>query len=146
MPKIKTYRYDDEEFSDERILEARGDPFEGLTGPQKIIETALREAKEEGAFIRSTSLYTWEDQDLSARMWVHSKKKYLYELEVDEADVRHKGDLNFYSEAVSSAMSGAPFTDAIQSYWRGDNAGSPYTQPRVEILVAQARVIHRLKP
>jgi hypothetical protein len=137
--KITVYRCDDQEFADGQIIESRGDSFSTLTDPQKAVETTIRAALPNGATIRGNSLYTWADEEVAKRLWPRSKKRYLYELEVDEADIRHKGDLNHYSEAVSAAKSGAPIENAVGKYCAGENASAPYTEPRVEILVSKPR-------
>jgi hypothetical protein len=45
---------------------------------------------------------------------------------------------------VSAAKSGAPIEDAVSKYCAGENAGAPYTEPRVEILVSKAKVLRKL--
>jgi len=142
--KIKVYRYDDQEFTDGQVIESRGDSFSTLTHHQKVVETAIRAALPNGAVVRGNSLYTWADENVAKRLWPLSKKRFLYELEIDKADIRHKGDLNQYSEAVSAAKSGASIDNAVGKYCAGENAGAPYTEPRVEILVSKARVLRKL--
>ena len=144
MCKIKVYRYDDQEFADGEVIEPRGDLFSTLTEHQRVVETAIRATLPNGATVRGHSLYTWADEKVARRLWPLSKKRYLYELEIDKADIRHKGDLNQYSEAVSAAKSGAPIERAVGKYCAGENAGAPYTEPRVEILVSKARVLRKL--
>jgi hypothetical protein len=141
---MRVYRYDDQEFADGQIIDPRGDSFGTLTDHQKAVEIAIRAALPNGAIVRGNSLYTWADEQLAKRLWPRSKKRYLYELEIDEADICHKGDLNYYSEAVSAAKSGAPIEDAVSKYCAGENAGAPYTEPRVEILVSKAKVLRKL--
>lgn len=104
--KISVYRYDNEEFADGLLIESRGDSFSALTEDEKKVELAIRATLPDGENIRSTSLYTWADEELAKRLWSLSGKRYLYELEIDEADIRHKGDLNYYSEAKTAAKLG----------------------------------------
>jgi hypothetical protein len=68
----------------------------------------------------------------------------LYELEIDEASVRHKGDLTCYSAALDALKAGKSVNDAVERYCSGQEAGPPYTTPRVEFLVSEARVIRKL--
>jgi len=142
--KIRVYRYDDQEFADGQMIESRGDSFSTLTDHQKTVETAIRAALPNGANVRGNSLYTWANEEVAKRLWPLSKKRYLYELEIDKADIRHKGDLNQYSEAESAAKSGAPVENAVGKYCAGENAGAPYTEPRVEVLVSKAKVLRKL--
>jgi hypothetical protein len=144
LAKIRVYRYDDEEFPTGKVIRCRGDSFDTLTDHQKTVEIAIRKALPDGANVRSTSIYVWADQQVAKRLWPLSKKRYLYELEIDEVDIRHKGDLNNYSEAETAAKSGKPFEDAVLRYCRGEMAGKKYTEPRVEILVSEATVLGRL--
>jgi hypothetical protein len=126
------------------MINARGDSISSLTEHQKVVEIAIREALPHGPTIRGTSLYTWADEGVAKRLWRRSRKRYLYELEIAEADIRHKGDLNYYSEALDAVKSGKPFEDAIRKYCRGETAGPPFTEPRVEILVSKATVLRKL--
>jgi hypothetical protein len=142
--KIRVYRYDDQEFADGQTIESRGDSFSTLTDHQKTVEAAIRTALPNGAFIRGYSLYTWVDAVVAKRLWRLSKKKYLYELEIHKMDIRHKGDLNHYSEAVSAAKSGASIENAVGKYCAGEIAGAPYTEARVEVLVSKATVVCKL--
>lgn len=142
--KIKVYRYDDQEFADGQIIYSRGDSLSTLTDHQKNVELAIRSALPDGANVRGTSLYTWADEKLARRLWPLSRKRYLYELEIDETDIRHRGDLNYYSEAETAAKLSTPFEDAIRKYCTGLTAGQPFTEPRIEILVSKATVLRKL--
>ena len=144
MCKVRVYRYDDQDFADGQMIESRGDLFSTLTDHQRTVETAIRAALPNGAIVRGNSLYTWANEEVAKRLWPLSKKRYLYELEIDKADIRHKGDLNQYSEAESAAKSGAPVENAVGKYCAGENAGAPYTEPRVEVLVSKAKVLRKL--
>lgn len=138
------YRYDDECYNLGKCIRARGDPFNTLTDDQKVVELAVRSALPAGVKIRSESLYTWSSEMLARRLWRLSKKKYLYELELDERDIRHKGDLNWYSAAVDAIKAGKSPHDAVKKYCNGEESGPPYTEPRIELLVSQARMIRKL--
>jgi hypothetical protein len=48
------------------------------------------------------------------------------------------------SEAVSGAKSREPFENAGGKYCTGENAGPPFTEPRVEILVSKTTVLREL--
>lgn len=78
---------------------------------------------------------------MAARLWRLGKKKYLYELEVDEADICFKGDLNHFSAAVDADEAGKLFDAELVHYRTGKNAGECWTEPRVEMLVKQARIV-----
>jgi hypothetical protein len=138
------YRYDDECYTPGQCIPTRGDSFNTLTEDQKVVELAVRLALPAGAQIRGESLYTWANEMLARRLWRFSKKKYLYELEIDERDIRHKGDLNWYSAAMDAVKAGRSPHDAVKKYCNGEESGPPYTEPRVELLVSQAKMIRKL--
>lgn len=143
MSKI-VYRYDDAEYDPGETVRARGDSLETLTENQKIVEAAIRSTEKDSNNIRGTSLYTWENEALARRLWKYSKKKYLYELEVDDGNIRHRGDLNWYSAAVDAVAMGDSPNEGVTKYWSGESAGEPFTEPRIEVLVSGARVIRKL--
>jgi hypothetical protein len=146
LATILVWRYDDQDYPNGRIAASRGDHFAGLTGVQKAAELAIGAAKPDGLKVRSTSLYVWVDQVVAEKLWKLSKKKYLYELEVDQADIHHKGDVNCYSAAMDAIAAGRPPTDPVDRYWRGDDEPPPYYDPRIEMLVSHAKVMKKIKP
>lgn len=144
MPKRIVYRYDNECYKDGEITRPRGDFFSTLTDSEKQVELAIRSTLPDGANIRSTSVCTWANENLAKRLWPRSRKKYLYELEIDDFNIRHIGDLNWYSAAKDAVNSGELPKDAVDKYCSGENAGPPYTEPRIEVLVSEAKVRKRL--
>jgi len=143
LPKIIVYRYDNDEYADGQVISTRGDSLNTLTDHQKMVELAIRSELHNGAEIRSTSLYTWANEALARRLWHLSKKKHLYELEVDHANVRHRGDLNWYSAAVDAVKLGKSPKVAVGKYCSGVEADSSFTEPRTEVLVSEAKVIRK---
>ena len=141
---MNVYRYDNETYDENEVIRSRGDSFNSLTESQKQVELAIRSRLSNGENIRSTSLYTWADETLARRLWPLSQKKYLYELEIEDSDIRHKGDLNFDSAAVEEVKAGASPNGAIEKYCSGENAEAPQTQPRIEVLVSEAKVRRKL--
>jgi hypothetical protein len=65
-------------------------------------------------------------------------------LEIEDANIRHIGDLNWYSAAVDAVRRGKPFKDAVDKYCRGEEAGLPFTEPQIEVLVSEARVRRKI--
>lgn len=141
--KIIVYRYDDENYVEGQLLRPRGDPFT-LTDQQRIVERAIRSALHDGDKIRGNSLYTWADEGVAKRVWPRSGKQHLYQLEVGHANIRHRGDVNWYSAAVDAVKSGVSPDDAVAKYCSGQEAGLPFTEPRMEVLVSEAKVIKKL--
>jgi hypothetical protein len=141
MPIV--YRYDNEDYAVGRVVAARGDHIDSLTGPQREVELLLRAASATAGDLRMMSLYTWEDRDIARRLCHLKRAKFLYEMEIEGASVRHRGDVNLYSAAVDAVLAGEPTADFIAKYWCGEIAGPPWTPPRIEILVSEAKVIRK---
>jgi hypothetical protein len=143
MAKI-VYRYDNEDYVDGHLICSRGDSFNMLTDVEKVVELRIRELLPDGANIRGNSLYTWEDETVAQRLWGYSRKQYLYELEVDEANIRHVGDLDLYSDAKDAVKNKVSPDAPITAYCNGEVAPPERGGPRREILVSEARVIRKL--
>lgn len=123
----------------------RGDSFDMLTDHQKSVELLIRDALLDGVNVRGGSLFTWESEALAKRLWPHSKKKFLYHLEVDEADIRFRGDLNCYSAAVDAVKTGASPDEHVARYCAGQEAPAHAgDSPRIELLVTKATVVRKL--
>lgn len=146
------YRYDDEDYVEGETILSRGDSFDILTAAEQDAELVIRSAFEMGVEIRSTSLYTWTNEDLAKRLWKLSNKKNIYLLKVDPVNIRHTGDLNWYSllvsiiqlSAVPGFERGTQPADVATGYWSGKPAGGSFTEPRMEALVSEAKVIRKI--
>jgi hypothetical protein len=64
----------------------------------------------------------------------------LYELEVDENDVRHVGDLDIFAAMATALTKNEPVDAFRRDYWAGKRTGK-----RIEILASKARVVRKLK-
>jgi hypothetical protein len=144
MPKLIVYRYDDECYTEGQVIRPRGDSFNTLTDQQKVVERAIRSTLHDGTEIRGNSVYTWVEEGVARRLWPLSKKKHLYELEIEHSNIRFQGDLNCYSTAIDAVAAGRSPQNAVEKYCRGEEAGPPYTEPRIEVLVSEAKVIRKL--
>jgi hypothetical protein len=144
VPKVTVYRYDNEDYDGGRIIFGRGDSFETLTPEQKTVELAIRSTLPNGKAIRSTSLYTWANETVAKRLWPLSKKKYLYELEVESEDMRHKADLNYYSEAIDAVKTDRSLQEAVNRYCSGEESVPPATFPRSRGAIAHLIRLERL--
>lgn len=60
----------------------------------------------------------------------------LYEVEIEENVILHRGDMRFVDEAYSVAVHSEKKRCAIE-YWDGTET----QQPRMEILVAKAKIV-----
>lgn len=141
--KVMVYRYDNEDYAEGEVIRPQRGSFP-LTENQEDVERVIRSTLPNGEDIRGNSIYTWASEPVAKRVWPHSGRKYLYQLEVDEAHIRFRGDLNWYSAAVDKVAAGKAPDDAVNEYCSGQRAGAPFTEPRIEVLVSEARVIRKL--
>jgi hypothetical protein len=137
-PRI-VYRYDAEEYPEDRIMRSRGDHMPMLTEIEKLVEERVRAALPDGQRIRATSLYTWAHAEKAKQLWHGTRGKHLYELEVDVSDIQFEGDLDYFSAAGDAIANGRDPAEAISAYCSGHTIST-----RVEVLVSQARVRRKL--
>lgn len=109
-------------------------------GPLRQAEIAIRQGHAEGWRIRSESLYVYSDKDMSERDWSFKKGRYLYELEIEENDIIHRGDLQNFHEVVSALGNGLSAEDLVQRYWSGAASGR-----YAELLAGRATVTKVLR-
>jgi hypothetical protein len=138
LPSV--YRYDAEEFEDGRLVTSRGDHIKTLFGREVHVENALRSVSAEQADIRATSLYVWRDREVAERLWRLTRNgEHLYELEVQNEDVRFVGDVSLYTLAKDVRDDELAINALVREYWR-----STILKPTVEILVSRAKIIRRV--
>lgn len=73
-----------------------------------------------------------------------SRKRYLYKLEILEADIRLRGDLNHYNNAIDAVDANTPLDKHLEAYRKGE----PSTlngEPRIELMFAKAKVLERFE-
>jgi hypothetical protein len=142
VPTIIAFRYDNYRYEVGDIVTPRGDSFESLTEVEKKVETELRKMLPDGQNIRGGSVFAWESELVAKRVWPLSHKTYLYELEIDQADIRLRGDLNHYNNAKDAAKCCASFDHHLRAYCNGDP--SPVNgNPRIELLFVKGKVLKR---
>jgi hypothetical protein len=140
MTKITVYRHDHRDFKIGEVMPPAGDHYSGLTGDQQKAEDKVRAGRPDGAEVRADHLYVYPHRDMAEEDWKHRKDRHLYELEIDEADIRHRGDLQIFHEVIDAVRIGAPVDEAVRRYWISA-ADSRY----VELMVARATVVDRTK-
>jgi hypothetical protein len=139
---MRAYHYTNYIHQPGDIITAGRDSLTTFSGSKKAFEEALREGHTHGHAIRSEALYVWEDSDFIPRIWPAVPAKYFYEVEIEEADILHRSNLNHYNDGLDAAKKGEPLDDIVAAYW--SNARSSDAKPRIEILVTKARVIRLL--
>lgn len=143
MKKI-VWRTDGRVFKPGDTMSSAGDHTATLAEAHVESERILREAMADGGDVRATSLYTWEDETLARRSWRPQKGKYLYRLEIDDVDVRHRGDVNHYTDIGDALKTTADTSVFVDNYLCGrDSDRNKYSTARFEILVRKALVLER---
>lgn len=138
------WRTDGRKFETGEAVTSAGDHTATLDGAHAETERILRDAMGDGGDTRRTSLYTWEDEVWARRAWSLEKGKFLYKLEVEDGDVRHRGDVNHYTDVGDAVKAGKDAVPYAEAYVRGDvHDPKRYTRARVQILVRKAIVLER---
>jgi hypothetical protein len=140
MSKVTVYRHDFRDFKDGDTMPPAGDHYDRLTPDQKLAEDAIRAGKLDGTQIRAESLYVYSDPKMAEVDWKFKKGRHLYKLEVDEATIRHWGDLQVFNDVKNAVRKNASLDELVEKYWTPVEAGR-YT----ELLVSDATVVERLK-
>ena len=147
MATIIVWRTDREVFEPGTLMPWRGDHIATLDSANKDAELALRAAMTDGHNLRANSLYTWRDEDWARSTWQKQPTDYLYKLEVEESDIRHTGDLCYYTEIREALARNGCAAAAIRAYATGaDFIPERHFKPRVEILVGKPKILERFSP
>jgi hypothetical protein len=140
MGKLTVYRHDTRDIKDGDTMPPAGDHYGGLTGDQKLTEDAIRAGKPDGTKMRAGSLYVYSDPEMAEADWKLKKGRHLYKLEIDEAAIRHRGDLQVFYEVTNAIRKKESPDELVKKYWMPVEAGR-YT----ELLVSDATVVELLK-
>jgi hypothetical protein len=140
MSKLTVYRHDTRDIKNGNTMPPAGDHYGRLTGDQKLAEDAIRAGKPDGTEIRAGSLYVYSDQGMAEADWKLKKGRHLYKLEIDEAAIRHRGDLRVFSEVINAIRKKEPSDELVKKYWTPVEVGR-YS----ELLIWDATVVELLK-
>ncbi len=146
---IIVWRTDTQFFDPGGEMLPRGDHKATLDNSHKGTENLLRAKMKNGYDVRVNSLYTWRDEVWARTTWKLERKtrKYLYRLKIEETDVRHTGDLCYYTEIGEALSAKTCPKAAIKAYASGAAfIQEKHNKPRVEILVRKATVLDRYDP
>ena len=100
----------------------------------------MRPHSSEAAEKRATSVYAWELRKAAENGWNYRKGTRLYEIEVEENDVRHIGDIGIFT-AIETALRKKETVDVLRrDYWEGKRIGG-----RIEVLASKATIVRKLK-
>ena len=142
MTKRTVYRYDNEAYAIGVTVVSRGDHVETLDPNNVAAEQALRAVSPFAAETRRCSLYVWATKEFAVLAHALSRAKYLYECEIDEADIVHIGNVDHFTSA-RDAINAETRAAAANRYWDAPASGK---DRRDELLVKKAIVVSQLMP
>jgi hypothetical protein len=134
------YHYSTKNYESGQLIVQETDHYGRLTGRQRAAEDELRAKSIEAAEKRATSVYGWESRKMAETGWCHKEGTHLYELEVDDDDIRHVGDIDIFT-AIVNGLENKKSVDGFRcDYWKGKRTGE-----RIEILASKARAGENLR-
>lgn len=137
--KRPLYRSDYRRFVLGQPLSPPGDHFGELTVKQQEAERLIREGHPNGSALRAENVYAFPDKARAEKYWAYQclkYERYLYEIEVDERDILHSGDVAHYNHIVNNYLSVEEAKRFVERYWRSE----PSENPDVENIVRNAVV------
>tara|TARA_R110002072_G_scaffold31525_6_gene97054 strand:+ start:529 stop:996 length:468 start_codon:yes stop_codon:yes gene_type:complete len=141
---MKVWRYDERKFQVGDQIEPESGKSPQLTPEQWGAEKIIRSAQPGGKEIRESSVYCFEERRL-ANLGANRTGRCLYELEIKQEDIQHRGDLFFYDRVAKKIKSGEDPADDACQYWNGTECPQ---RPAIELLVRRAIVVavHSVDP
>lgn len=132
---MKLYRADKRDFNvGDEIVSANEFTFMNPDGSQEI-ENIFEQNRPCGKPERSGPLYLFDDEMVAKKHWSKMADGKLYEVEIRQEPILHRGDMRFVDEAFS-AQNSTTRNRCAKDYWEGAESGSP----RMELLVTRAFV------
>lgn len=101
----------------------------------KANEDLFELKRPEGKPCRIGCLYLFENEEVARKHWSRMSDGKLYEVELGNEEILHRGDMRFIDEAFILPEI-AERELCVTNYW----AGIETKNPRVEVLVNKARV------
>lgn len=136
LSNLTVWRFDPREFRPGELMQPNLAKRPSLKDSELLAERALCEIDPTSAQDRARALYCYE-LHRHAYAGAIGYDAFLYELEIDQDDIIHRGDLGFY-EDIKSSGDGVASQMAAKNYWSGNDHPS---NSIIEILVPRALVI-----
>jgi hypothetical protein len=144
MSRKTVYRTDAREYAPGGEMTSYGDHRDWLLDDKKAAEDAIREQQKPGEQIRETSLYTYADKAVAGRDYngirANQPPRHLYELEIEDEDINHAGDLIIYYEVIADIRAKRDPAPNAKRYW----TEAPTKPANTEYLVKKAVVVRKL--
>jgi hypothetical protein len=118
--------------------------FKDLASPRREIEASFEERRPTDKPARETTVFLFE-QERDARDWtLKHRSRALIEVEVDEAQIGHRGDWRWFDRAMALGLDDIDgIRAAADAYWRGEPCGDP-AGGIWELLVGEARMVREM--
>ncbi|MHC2282161.1 hypothetical protein ACVME8_008804 [Bradyrhizobium diazoefficiens] len=142
MARIIVYRTDSRDFEPGEEITSRGDHRDELPDEdKKEAEDAIRASHTDGATIRADSLYAYRSLELAKSDWRFRSKvqRHVYELDIDESDIVHVGDLMIYFAVIADVRARRDPMGTASKYW----TAAP-SEKDTEYLVRKATVVRQI--
>lgn len=133
---MKLYRADKRDFNVGDTISTANVFVEKNPEGSLLIEEVFQSAKPKNKLSRIGCLFLFEDEIVAKKHWSKMTDGKLYEVEIDETSVLHRGDMRLIDKAFIATNDSEKQLCAEQ-YW----AGIVTEQPRIEILVKEAIIV-----
>jgi hypothetical protein len=136
-PAKRYFRTDPREFVPGDEMPPPGDHLEELQDELRHAEMLVREV---GCTCRAYNLYVFADKERARWYWLLKKARYLYEVEVQDNDILHTGDMNLLREIANVWHQPTEARKLAEKYREGGMGDDPL----IELVVRKARVTQAL--
>ena len=130
------YRVDKRVFSLGEEVTSAQEYYEKFTDSAKVVEDTLELTRPQTKKQRTECLFIFESEVSARKHWSKMTDGKLYRVEIEEANVCHRGDMAMLDTMKRLAEAGDCMTAVADSYWRGELGAVP----EVEIMLSRAVV------
>ena len=134
---MKAYRADKRDFQPGDVIRSAGEYVGAFSREQRKVERCIDRGRQRHVPSRARSLFVFESLDAAKKHWSKMSDGKLYEVEIDEATIRHRGDMALVEQVHHAFQAGRDIKSLIAAYWNGDLTDAP----EIEIMVEDARVM-----
>jgi hypothetical protein len=133
---MKAYRADKRDFQLGEVIRLAGEYVGAFSRDQRKVERCIDRGRDRHIPSRARSLFVFESLDAAKKHWSKMSEGKLYEVEIDDETIRHRGDMALVEQVHHAFQAGRDIKTLITAYWSGDLTDAP----EVEIMVEEARV------
>jgi len=130
------FRIDKRDFSIKSVILPSKKYQKNISDDGRKLEAILEKMRPEDKPKRSDSLFLFETYEEASRFWTIMSNSKFYEVEFNERDVLHIGDMNLTEEMFKNISNDEILEKTAYKYWSSENS----IKPRIEILVRKSTV------